>query len=106
MSSEEAQSDMQKFKGEALVRGIETRRKLLVQARGKPEIISMTLMVALVMVLLIVGRLYFKFLNAEDLTFSFLFCILVATGTAIRTVGQRIDALIELIGEENLLKKP
>ena len=109
MSREEAQSEMQKFKGEALARNVEKRTKLLAQAKSR-----IGLVVRLIMGLLVSGAFYalrllkMSFALPDELlpVFVFVFMILLITGSAeAHKINRRIDALIELIGEENLLKK-
>ena len=114
MSREEAKSEMQKFKGEALFRTLEGRRKLLADIKSNKSRWVLLTFYFIPMVAvggLVAVNLHFKlniplaWIPILDLFMFFFFCQSMISSFLYGNTIRRIDALIELIGEENLLKK-
>ena len=103
MSREEVQSEMQKFKG-ALIKDVERRSKLLKQAKSKTSDGIKSALVFISIVGISLAQAHFKLSVWNSFLAAISFYVLVSLIEQGRLV-RRIDALIELIGEENLLKK-
>ena len=108
MSREEAQSEMQKFKGEALVRDVEKQTKLLSQAKSRSLLIRGTMTIIFCLIGVVMWAMPYLLFKKDPMDFvilSMLFIGVTYTNFAAAMIHKRMDSLIELIGEENLLKK-